>query len=338
MEKRFLVTASPHIGTSLSAKRIMLIVILCLMPALLAGAINFGVYAVIVVAVSVTASVLAEWVFCKIYKKPSTVGDLSAVVTGLILGLNMPPAVPLYIPAIGGIFAIIIVKMLFGGLGKNFANPAAAGRVFLLLSFGAQMTSYVAPKVYGQSFMTGFFSFSATTSATPLRGIGESAVRGLRPSVNLLDLFFGATAGSIGEVSALAILIGGLALILFKVVNFRKPLYFLLSVAVFTLFFYHDGIYFVLPMLLSGGVMLAGFFMITDYSSGPATPAGAIIYSAGIGLFTVLIRRFGSFPEGVSIAILLMNCITPTLDKYLIPKPFGYVRPKKPAKTKEGTV
>ena len=331
--KKLLVTSSPHVGSSLTTRKIMLHVIVALSFPLIAGVVLYGFYALFVVALSTAAAVFGEWLFNKIRKKPNTVSDLSAVVTGITLGLNLPPTVAFYVPIVGGIIATMFVKMLFGGLGKNFANPAATARIFLLLAWGAQMMNFVNPIDYSavtaENLFMGFTSDAAyVTSATPLAEIKAAAQTGA-PDVDLLAGFLGTVGGTIGETCKLAIILSAIYLLVFRIIDWKIPTGYFLSVAVCSLIFYKEGWNFILPGLLSGGVMFAGVFMLTDYTTSPVTRAGIWIFAVGAGLLTVLIRRFGGMNEGASFAILLMNLLTPLIDKAAKPRPFGYVKPKK---------
>lgn len=317
-QKKFKVTSSPHITDNATGSRIMSDVIIALIPALLAGAYFFGFYALIVVAVSVATCVLTEYAYNALLKKRNSIKDLSAVVTGLLLGLNLSTNVPLYIPVIGGVVAIVLVKMLFGGIGKNFANPAITARIFLLLCFSGTMMDFAAPNDYSGGFFAEFFRMGgrgvdAAASATPLSG----------GSAGLLDLFLGNISGSIGEVSALALLIGGAYLIIRRVIDYKIPLIITATVAAFAFIFSGD-ISAVLPELLSGGLLIGGIFMATDYSTSPNTAKGTIIYSLIIGIFIAVIREFSFMPDGVSYAILLGNIAVPLIDKYIYPRPFGF--------------
>lgn len=337
MSEKLIVSSSPHVGSPLTTKRIMLFVIIALMPSLIAGTVLYGFYALFIVMLAVGSAVGAEALYNLIAKKPQTLTDLSAIVTGLILGLNLPPTIDWYVPIIGSIFAIMVVKMLFGGLGKNFANPAATARVFLLLAWSGRMAAYIEPLNYASgnalTFFSGFIRSDIVTSATPLASIKAGAASGaLSDSINLLDLFLGRTGGSIGETCVIAILIGGIFLIVTKIIDWRIPLTYIVGCAVFALIFYKSGWLYILPTLLSGGLMFAAFFMLTDYSSSPNSRWGILIYAVGAAFFTMLIRRFASGNEGVSLAILMMNCLTPLIDKATKPKPFGYQKPKKAKK------
>lgn len=344
--KRFIVSSSPHVGSTLFTQRIMIHVCIALTFCMIAGTVLYGFYSLFLVLLAVLSAVGAEALYCVMRKKPLTIWDASAIVTGMIVGLNLPPTAPFYLPIVGSVFAIMLVKMLFGGLGKNFANPAATARVFLLLAWTTKMTAFINPLDYaGGNVSAGdFFSFrfivdfankaNYVTGATPLAGIKADAIAGLGSTeVNLLDLLLGNVGGSIGEVCAIAIILGAIYLIVLKIIDWKIPAVYLTSCALFTLIFYKNGWNYILPNLLSGGILFGAVFMLTDYASSPNTRWGVIIYSAGAGLITMLIRRFGGMNEGVSFAILLMNLLVPLIDKACRPKPFGY---KKPPKKKKG--
>lgn len=330
----YVVANSPHVTSPTTTRGIMLDVLVALAPATVAGVVFFGAYALFTLVLCVGCCVLFEALWCLLRKQPLTISDGSAAVTGLILGLNLPPAVPFYVPILGSLFAIVLVKMLFGGLGKNFANPAAAARVFLLLSFATVMTRYfIAPIDYGAG--ESFFNFNlfrylpagadidAVTSATPL-GKGNA---------DLLALFLGNYAGCIGETSVLCLLLGGAYLLIRRVIDWRIPVCLLGTVALFTLVFY--GKVSEIPVaLLSGGVMLGALFMATDYTTSPNGRLAQVVFAVLVGFFTVFLRRFSSMPEGMSFAILLGNVVAPYLDQLMVPRPFGYV-PKRRRKKKE---
>jgi electron transport complex protein RnfD len=304
-----IVSTSPHIHTARNTRSVMLDVCLALLPALGAAVWLFGARALAVTAISVAGYVGFEALMRVILKKEQTIGDLSAVVTGLLLALNLPATLPLWMVPIGALVAIVVAKQLFGGLGQNFANPAITGRIVLLLSFTTQMTSWSAP---GRGV-------DAVASATPLQALasGEAALPGL------LDMFLGRHGGSLGETCALALLLGGVYLVVRKVISPLVPLCFLGTVAVFSLFYGHFDWNFVAYQLLGGGAVLGAVFMATDYSTSPAYWKGKIVFAVGCGLVTCLIRFYGNMPEGVSFAILLMNLLTPHIDKACAPKPFG---------------
>lgn len=344
MDKKLLISSSPHITSSLTTKKIMQSVTFALIPAALASVIVFGLYPLVVIALSIFSAVGAEYLYCRYAKQEQTIGDWSAVVTGLLLALNLPPVLPLFVPVIGSAFAIIIVKMIFGGLGKNFANPAITARIFLLLAFTSYMTSFVAPVSYSNGVTNALFGYfkgfgvgiDAFTGATPLidykAGIGVGSVC---PWCGLKALFIGNVSGSMGEVSALALILGGIFLIARRIIDWKIPVVYLVSVVLFTWIMYPDPS-FIPASMLTGGVMIAAFFMLTDYSTSPNTPIGVIIYAAGAGLITVIIRRYGGYPEGVSFAILLMNFVAVILDKYIVPIRFGEKRESKFFAKKKG--
>lgn len=314
------VSSSPHITSSLTVQKIMLRVLIALAPVVIAAMYFFGFYVLVMISVSVGFAVLSEFLFNKITKRPQSIRDLSAVVSGTIFALNLPVTVPLYLVAIGAVFAIVIVKMLFGGIGKNFANPAATARIFVTLAWASLMSVFITPVDYSGGF-SAFFS----TMQYALNGAGVEAVTTATPladgSVSALNLFLGNHAGSLGEVCALAILIGGIFLLVTGTIDFKIPLVTLISFSLFTLIF--CGADKVLPSILSGAILFGAFFMATDYASSPNSTVSIIIYSAGIGLISVLIRVYGTYPEGVSFSILLMNILAPLLDILIIPRAFG---------------
>jgi len=323
-EAKLKMNNSPHQLSKFSTKKIMRDVIISMIPALIAGVIFFGIYALMIVCITILSCVVSEIIYNKVRKKPLTVKDLSAVVTGLILGLNLPPNSPIYIPIIGGVFAIIIVKMLFGGLGKNFANPAATARVFLLLGY-ATMTRYIVPSLISGNYtgfgdlITGSTYLSGGINATTLQTqfLGFTGLKALN-----LQLFLGATGGCIGETSALAILIGFIYLTVRKVIDIRIPFAVVLSSAFFA-FVFTGNINNVLPQILSGGLLFGAVFMATDYATSPMTVSSKLFFGFGIGLITMLIRFYGSYPEGMSLAIVFMNLLVPLMDRYILPVRFG---------------
>lgn len=300
-------TSSPHVRSDESVRIIMLDVIIALMPALIWAVYIFGVNALLITAVSVISAVLSEALMELIMKKPLTVGDLSAVVTGILVAFNVSPAVPIWMPAIGSAFAIIIVKQLFGGIGQNFMNPALGARAFLMASWPVAMTTWVT---------TG--TASAVSGATPLAILKGSAA-GELPSV--MDMFIGNIGGCIGEVSAALLIVGGLYLIWRGVISWRIPVVYIGTVFILTFAFGQDPTQYV----FAGGLMLGAIFMATDYSSSPITNKGQIIYAVGCGLLTAVIRVFGGYPEGVSYSILLMNVAAPLIDKFTRPRVYGEV-------------
>ncbi len=316
--KKLVVSASPHLRSTQTTTRIMLDVVISLIPALIAAIFIFGPRVLCVVAVSISSAVLAEYVSRKAMKRHQTIGDLSAVVTGLILALNLPSTIPYWIAAIGSIVAIVVVKQFFGGIGQNFANPAITARIVLLLSFGAQMGNWVAPL----SWKTGI-----TTTATPL-AVGYENL-----DVSLLDMLLGLRGGCLGETCALALILGGVYLIARKVISPAIPLTYIGTVALIMLIAGKGDLGFVAYQVMGGGLLLGAFFMATDYSTCPIKVRGKIIFGIGCGIITALIRLFASMTEGVSFAILIMNLLVPFIDRATIPKPFG--TPKKEKKSKE---
>ena len=288
---------APHIRNKKSTQTVMLDVVIALLPALFASVYFFGARALILTLVTVVACVASEFLIQKLLHKPVRIKDLSAVVTGMLLAFNLPVEFPIWMAIVGSIFAIVIVKELFGGIGQNFMNPALAARVFMLVTWPAQM---------------GTFTYDGVAGATPLGG---------RPS-SLMDLFIGNIPGTIGEVSKVAILIG-LAYLLFKqVIKLRMPLAYMITCAVLFYILKYDFVD-TLSQLLSGGIIFAAVFMVTDYSSSPMSPMGQIVYAIGAGILTVVIRLYGGYAEGVSFAIIIMNVFVPLIDKLIRPRVFG---------------
>ncbi len=298
------VSASPHVRSRMSTSTIMFLVIIGLMPATVFGIWQFGFNAALLVAVCIATCVICEFVYDKLMKKPSTVGDLSAVLTGLLLALNLPPDATWWMAVIGSAFAIIVVKMLFGGLGQNFMNPALAGRCFLVICFTARMTS---------------FSYDGITGATPLQTIKDGG------AVSLYDMFIGRIPGTIGEVSTVALLAGAAFLIITNIIDFRIPCAYLVSFVIFIGLFSGKGwdITYIAAELCGGGLMLGAFFMATDYVTSPITKIGRIIFGISCGLLTGLFRMFASSAEGVSYAIIISNLLVPLIEKITVPKCFG---------------
>ena len=320
-KKLFKVTSNPIVRTPRSTDKIMLDVIIALVPALGVGAYMFGMNVAILLVVNVACCVIFEWAYRKLMKKNTSVGDLSAVVTGVLLTCVMPSAAPWWLGIIGSFFAIIVVKQLYGGIGKNFLNPALAARAFLSAAYAAYMTAWAVPSVMRDVVV------DATTMSTPLSYMHTGDA--LPEYFNFLNMFLGGIPGSIGEVSALALLIGGAYLLIRKVITWRIPVTFIGTVAVLTLVFGHEGygnVEWMLYNVLSGGLILGAFFMATDYSTSPVNLKGQLLYGVGCGAVTVLIRYFGSYPEGVSYAILVMNCCTWAIDKGFRPRQFGMTK------------
>lgn len=303
------VDSSPHVKAPDTTAEIMKTVSVALLPCLFAAVFYFGAYALIVVAISVLSAVLAETAFQIVRRRPVSVSDGSAVVTGLILGLNLPPSVPLYIPVIGSVFAIVLVKMLFGGLGRNFANPAATARIFLMLAYTEVMTRFIAPNGQFQNFWQGF---DGMTSATPLGGAGAT----------LSDLFLGRIAGSMGETCKIAVLIGFVFLLQKKVISWHIPVCYVLSFAFFTSLT-GENFAGIATSVCSGGLLFGAVFMATDYATSPKTDTGKMLYALSLGALTFFIRRFTAYNEGVVFSILIMNLVVPLIDQAVLPPRFG---------------
>ena len=313
------VTSSPHIRNKVNTKNIMFDVVIALLPALLAGVWHYGMRALLVSVVSVVAALAAEWICGKLFYKHNTVCDGSAVVTGLLLALTLPASAPYWVAALGSVFAIVVVKGLCGGLGKNIFNPALAGRAFLMLVCPVYLTRYAAP---GAALSLFGSNVDMTASATPLHHMQMPAL----PENSLMDMFLGNIGGTIGETCTLALLLGGVYLIVRKVISARIPVAYLGTVAVLSLVFSkgEDPVAWMLYSVLGGGVVLGALFMATDYATSPVTPKGQIIYGIGCGVLTVIFRYYGLFPEGVTYAILIMNAAAWLLDFYTAPRRFGY--------------
>lgn len=302
----FSVSLSPHVRDSASTRRIMLQVCLALLPALAFGVWAFGLYALLVVALSVASAVGTEALVQRCLKRPITISDGSAAVTGLLLGLTLPPEAPWYVPVFGAVFAIFIAKQVFGGLGDNFVNPALAGRAFLLACWPVEMTSYPNP-----------FAVDALTSATPLADAGFA-----QSAAALQNAYLGFVPGTIGETCKLALLLGAAYLLLRRVIDWRIPVAYLGSLALLSWAFGENG----LLSIGLGGAILGAFFMATDYVTSPITPWGKLVYGVGCGLITFAIRTWGAYPEGVTYAILLMNVAAPLIDRGFRPRKYGEVK------------
>lgn len=317
----FVVSGTPHVRSKESIQSIMRDVIIALVPATAAGIYFFGLQALILIAVSIIASVFFEWLYQKLLKKPVTISDLSAVVTGLLLAMNLPASAPIWVPIVGAAFAIIFAKQLFGGLGQNFINPALAGRAFLLASYPTEMTSWTAP--------VGFSGADAVAVATPLATLKTGAM----PDASLTDVILGTNIGGcIGETCAVALIIGGIYLLVKHVISWRIPVLYILTVFVLTAAIGRKGLRVPVYEIFTGGLMLGAFFMATDYASSPVTPKGQIIFAIGCGIITTLIRIFGGYPEGVSYSILIMNLAVPLIERFTEPKIFGALPKVKEAK------
>ena len=302
-------------------------VIIALLPGAAAGCVFFGPRAALIMAVCIVSCVVFEALCRIIMKKNQTVSDLSAIVTGLLLGMNLPATVPVHVAVIGSFIAIVVVKQLFGGLGQNFANPAIAARIVLMLSFTSQMSGWVKPYWYTDYV-------DAETSATPLAAnwlefIENGSAYKMAP-FTLGEMFFGETGGCIGETCALALIIGGLFLIITRVISAATPIAFIGSFALLTFIYTGSGVE-TLYGVLAGGLLIGAFFMATDYATTPVTTKGKIVFGLGCGIITFIIRSFGSYPEGVSFSILLMNLLTPYIDKLTVAVPFGAKKPERSA-------
>ena len=326
---KLIATSNPHIRGSETTRSIMLDVIIAMLPALAFAIFNFGLRALTLTAVSVVGCIFWEWLYRKLMKKPQSIGDLSCVVTGMLLAFVCPVQMPYWMILIGDFFAIIVVKQLFGGIGKNFLNPALAGRAVLLASYAGTMTSWVDPAA-GKAPIIGSVA-DVVTTATPLAVMKTGDFAALTGTYNVGNMFIGQIPGSLGEVSALALLIGGAYLIWRKVINWQTPVSYIATVAVLTFLFpkQGSGVEWMLYSVFGGGLFLGAFFMATDYATSPVTKKGQLIFGIGCGLFTVLIRYFGSYNEGVCYSIMVMNLLVALIDKYTKPTRFGVVKSDK---------
>ncbi len=304
MSDLFNVTSPPHVRAKDRTNKIMLYVIIALLPATVFGIYNFGISALILVAAAIISAVVSEYIFNIITHRKQTISDLSAVVTGLLLALNVPSSLPVWMIVLGSAFAIIMVKMLFGGLGQNFMNPALGARCFLLISFAGAMTNY---------------TYDGIATATPLALLKSGK------AVNTFDMLLGTIPGTIGETSVIAILVGAIFLILMGVIDLKIPGSYLISFSVFILLFGGHGLdtNYLVAHLCGGGLMLGAFFMATDYVTSPITPMGKILFGILLGLLTGLFRLFGNSAEGVSFAIIFANLLVPLIEKISIPRSFG---------------
>lgn len=311
-DRKLLVSAGPHIRSNASTTSIMGDVLIALLPAVVASVLVFGIRALLLEVVCVASSVLFEYLFRRLLKRSNTISDLSAAVTGLLLAFNLPAGFPIWMAILGCFVAIVIVKQLFGGIGCNFANPAITGRIFLLIAFAGQMTTWPT----ANSYISGI---DAVSGATPLALIKEGSIEALPAVKNLL---FGIRGGCLGETCAIALLIGFVYLVIRRVITPTIPVVYVATIALMSLILGYDPIY----MILTGGVLLGGIFMLTDYATSPATELGKVVFAVGAGIITMLIRNSsGGYPEGVSFAILLMNILCPYIAKLGHKKPFGGV-------------
>ena len=301
------VSSSPHVRDKVTTKNLMFDVVIALIPATVWGVYQFGLYALAVVVATIAACVLSEYVWEKGMGKPITIADASAVVTGIILALNMPPEIPIWMPMLGGVFAIIVVKQLFGGLGQNFMNPALAARCFLLISFAGNMNNFSSAKL----------GFDSVSGATPLAAMRAGS------QVDLAAMVVGKIPGTIGEVSVIALLIGAVYMIVRKVISPRIPLIYIGTVAVFVFIFGGFDVTYTVNQICAGGLIFGAFFMATDYVTSPITKKGQVVFGILLGLLTGIFRLWGGSPEGVSYAIILSNLCMPMIEKMTLPKAFG---------------
>ena len=320
MEQMLNVSSNPQVRDKMTTSRIMQLVALALLPTTLFGIWNFGFRALLVVLVTVASSVFFEWLYDRLMHKKNTINDFSAVVTGLLLALNMPPQIPLWMPVLGSAFAIIVVKQLFGGLGQNFMNPALAARCFLMISFAGKMTDFAVDK------LSGYHCIDTVTGATALAELKNSGFTA--DSISVKNLFIGNIHGTIGETSAIAILIGAVILLAFKVIDLKIPLTYIGSFAVFVILYMLGtgkgfDVNYLFSHLFGGGLMLGAWFMATDYVTTPITPKGQLLYGCCLGVVTAIFRLFGGSAEGVSYAIIFCNLLVPLIEKVTKPVAFG---------------
>lgn len=322
-EKLLTVSPSPHEKSSSTVTRIMLDVIIACIPSLIAAVVLFGYKVIAITAVSVGTCMLSEWVCRKVMKRHNTLGDLSAIVTGLLLAFNVPVTIKLWMVALAAVVSIVVVKQFFGGIGMNFVNPALVGRIVLLASFPTAMSNWVQPLSW---------RINVKTTASPLYeleklfdsgNVSANAINGVENMPSLLDLFLGKRSGSLGEVCAVALIIGLIYLLARKVIKPTIPFFYIGTVAVIMLFAGKFSLTFLLYELMAGGLLLGAIFMATDYTTSPVNFKGQVIYAIGCGLITSLIRLYGSLPEGVSFAIIIMNILTPHIENLTLRKPFG---------------
>ncbi len=323
MSGKLLITSSPHIRSGDTTRSIMIAVITALIPAVIFSGFLFGWRAIVITAISVASSVLAEYLFNLCCKKKQTIKDCSAIVSGLLLALTLPVAVPVWIPVVGSFFAMIVVKGVFGGLGNNFMNPALAARAFLFIAWPVHMTTWIKPFEYdGLSIFLNVNIDEIITSATPMQALRAEEFH----FSELSELFMGNVGGSIGETSALLLLLGGIYLLIRRVINWQIPVFYIGSVAVLSMLFpvqQDVAFQYALAQICGGGLMLGAIYMATDYATTPTTSRGRVLYAIGCGVLTVIFRRFSNYPEGVSFAILLMNTLAWTIDGITKPRRFG---------------
>lgn len=317
MENKRNVSTSPHVRDKITTSNIMLYVVLSLVPAIGFGFYNFGLNAVLITVTCAVSCVLFEELYNKMLKKPTTWKDYSALLTGLLLAMNLPSTMPLWMCVVGSFIAIVLGKQVFGGLGQNFMNPALAGRAFLMASFAKEMTSFTPP--IAQT------SVDAMTYATPLASLKAGN------AVDVMSVFFGNVGGTIGETSAIALLVGAAALLFLKIIDWKIPVVYIGTFSVMVILFGGHGLdlNFLFAHIFGGGLILGAFFMATDYVTSPVTPMGRIVFGLVLGFLTGAFRLFGPSAEGVSYAIIFSNLLVPLIEKYTVPKPFGYVKPAK---------
>ena len=323
MDQMLHVSSNPHVRDKMTTSKIMQLVALALLPTTLFGIYNFGLRALLVVVITVASSVFFEWIYDKLMHKKNTITDFSAVVTGLLLALNMPASIPIWMPVLGSAFAIIVVKQLFGGLGQNFMNPALAARCFLLIAYTGPMTNFVTSN--------GFLD--AYSGATPLALLKPGAES--TGVVSLAKMFIGTTGGVIGETSAICLLLGGIYLLARKVINWRIPVTYVGVFAALIFLFapgHHFDVIYMLEEVCGGGLLLGAIFMATDYVTSPITPNGKIVFGCCLGLLTFIFRMYGGSAEGVSYAIIFCNLLVPLIERVTVPKSFGKKKPEKKAK------
>lgn len=329
------VSATPHIRAKVTTQSIMRDVLIALLPAAVMGVVYFGVNAALLMLISVASSVFFEAVYQKIAKKPSTVGDLSAAVTGLLLGMNLPATCPFWVPIVGSFVAVILAKQLFGGIGFNFINPALAGRAFLMASYPNQMMAYPETNFGVKGIIT---NIEAVSSATPLQQLKQTTEVLVPNSGDFINALIGNIGGCIGETCAIALILGGVYLLARKVISWHIPVTYIATVFVLTFILNAFGGNASVSVagyeLLCGGLMLGAFFMATDYTTSPMTDKGKIIFGIGCGVIATIIRLYGGYPEGVSYSILLMNLVVPLIDRFCRQKKFGYVKPVKKGEVK----
>ena len=320
MGKMYNVSASPHIRSGATTSTIMRDVAIALMPACALGVYQFGLRALLILLVSTLTCAATEYIYLRLMKRQQGPYECSAIVTGMLIGMNMPPTVPLWIPVVGSVFAILVVKQVFGGLGQNFMNPALGARCFLFLCYAERMNTFAIPQKVGTAVLNfGAASVDGISGATPLAALkaGET--------ISLFDAFFGFTGGVIGETSTAMILLGAAYMVYRKVISLRIPLVYLLTFSVFLVFFGGHGFdpYFIACELCTGGLMLGAFFMATDYVTSPITKGGQVVFAILLGVLTGIFRIFGNNAEGVSYAIIIANLLVPLIEKMTMPRPFG---------------